>query len=57
VKHVTHGKEEECIQGFGGKPCINRLLGRTKHRWEDTNKTDLTKQNGKMQNGFTWLQV
>jgi hypothetical protein len=29
------GGEERCIQRFGGKPVTTRLLGRSRHRWED----------------------
>jgi hypothetical protein len=37
----THGREEECIQDFGGKPEGNRPLGRPRRRWEDNIKMDL----------------
>jgi hypothetical protein len=32
----THGREKECIQGFGGK--TRRPLGRPRHRWENNIK-------------------
>jgi len=31
----TYGGEERCIHGFVGKPEGKRLLGRSRHRWED----------------------
>ena len=37
----THGGEERCIQGFGGK---RRPLGRTRNRWMDNNKIDLQEE-------------
>jgi hypothetical protein len=38
----THGGDTKCILGFGGKAKGNRPLGRSKSRWEDNIKTDLT---------------
>jgi hypothetical protein len=31
----THGREEECVQGFDGKATRKEPLGRARHRWED----------------------
>jgi hypothetical protein len=36
-----HGREEECIQGFGGKARRKRALGRPRRRWEGSIKMDL----------------
>jgi hypothetical protein len=33
----THGGEEECVQGFGGKPEGKKPLGETRRRWADLN--------------------
>jgi hypothetical protein len=35
----THGREEECIHGFGGK--ARRKENTRRPRWEDNIKTDL----------------
>jgi hypothetical protein len=35
----THGRDEECIQGFGGK--ARRPLGRPRPRWVDNIKMNL----------------
>jgi hypothetical protein len=34
-KRSKYGREERCIQGFGGKPEGKRPLGRPRRRWED----------------------
>ena len=31
----TQGRQEICIQGFGGEPERNRLFGRSRPRWQD----------------------
>jgi hypothetical protein len=36
------GREEEYIEGFGGKPRGKRQLGRRRHRWENNIKMFLT---------------
>jgi hypothetical protein len=30
----TYGGEEQCVQDLVGKPEVNRLFGRPRHRWE-----------------------
>ena len=37
----TYGREESCIQGFGGKPEGRRPLERLRYRWENNVKMDL----------------
>jgi hypothetical protein len=37
----THGVEERCIQGFGGKPEGKNPIESPRLRWEDNIKTDL----------------
>jgi len=37
----TYGRQEKCIQGFGGIPEGKRPLGRAKLKWEDNIKMDL----------------
>jgi hypothetical protein len=37
----THGREEECIQDFGGRPEENKPLRRPRRIWEDSIKNDL----------------
>jgi hypothetical protein len=37
----THGREEECVQGFDGKAKGKRPLGRPRRRWEDGIRMDL----------------
>jgi hypothetical protein len=39
----THGREEGCVQGFGGKPEGKTPLGRPRPRCEDKIKIDLRK--------------
>jgi hypothetical protein len=38
-----HGRGEEKVQSFSGKPEGNRPLGRTRRRWEDGIRMDLRK--------------
>jgi hypothetical protein len=37
----THGRGEECVQDFDGKPGGKRSLGRPRRRWEDGIRMDL----------------
>jgi hypothetical protein len=37
----THGSEEECMYGFGGKKRRKELLRRIRSRWVDNIKMDL----------------
>jgi hypothetical protein len=42
AEYVTDmGREDKCTQ-FGGKTEGERLFGRSRHRWEDNIKMDLT---------------
>jgi hypothetical protein len=36
----TRGRDEECIQGFGGKARRKEPLGTPGYRWEDNIKMD-----------------
>jgi hypothetical protein len=36
-----YGRQERCIQGFGGRPERKRSLGRPRYRWEDNINIDL----------------
>jgi len=48
----THGGEERCIQGFGGKPEVKRPLGRPRRRLG--NKIDLWKVGC---GGMDWIEL
>jgi hypothetical protein len=37
-----HEREDETLQGFGGKARRKEPLGRSRHRWEDGIRMDLT---------------
>jgi hypothetical protein len=37
----THGRVEECVQGFDGKARRKRPLGRPRRSWEDGIRMDL----------------
>jgi hypothetical protein len=37
----THGRGEECVQGFDGKARRKEPLGRPMRRWDDGIRTDL----------------
>jgi hypothetical protein len=47
------GREERCIQGFGGKPEGKRPLGRPKPRWEDNIKMEFREVGW----GMDWIDV
>jgi hypothetical protein len=40
-----------------GKPERKIPLGRTKHRWKESNRRDLMKQGWKVWTGFIWLRI
>jgi hypothetical protein len=52
----THGEEEECMQGFGGKPRGKRPLGRPRRSWEDNIK-NLEEQSGVVWTEFIWFRI
>jgi hypothetical protein len=50
----THGREEECVQGFGGKARRReRSLGRPRSRWEDGIRMDLRETRVSVE----WIQL
>jgi hypothetical protein len=49
-----HRREEECIQGFDGKPEGKRPLGRPRRRWEDNITMDLREIGW---GGMDWIHV
>jgi len=41
VARSTYGREERCIQSYGGEPEGKRPLGRPRRRWKYYSKMDL----------------
>jgi len=50
----VYGRKERHIQSFGGKPEVNRPLGRPRRRWEDNIKMDLQ---GVGCRGMYWIEL
>ena len=51
----TYGGRERRIRGLVLKPEGKGLLGRSRHRWEDTIKMDL--EEGVVGTGWSWLRI
>jgi hypothetical protein len=43
-----HGRDMTCIQSLVGKPT---------HKWEDNIRVDFGEQGGKLYSGFIWLKI
>ena len=50
----ANGREERCIQGFGGETEGKRPLGRPPGGWEDNIKMDLQEVGG---GGMDWIEL
>jgi hypothetical protein len=50
----THGRGEECVQGFDGKARRKEPLLRPRHRWEDGIRMDLRDSGC---GGVKWIQL
>jgi hypothetical protein len=56
--HVARiGREEESVQGFGGKARKKEPLGRPRRRWEDGIRMDLRVIGWGLRIGFDWLRI
>jgi hypothetical protein len=55
--YSTHGKKRNAYQILVGKPEGKTSPGRSRHRWEDNIKIDLTEIGWTIWTGLIWLRI
>jgi hypothetical protein len=53
----TYGRDERCIQGFGGETLGKETTLKPRRKWEDSIKMDLQELDGEAWTGLIWPRI